>query len=179
MSDFEVHWNRVHGPARARLAGPERSLCAIWPVPVNLDACFEAAGCTTFDDHDDEWDRRAEELLDRLLLELSSFGEPRLLTEPLRTDVPWYARPFRQGETLELREQLLQPIHWDSLPRCRVAFGAAGHEVVAGDGHHIYWLAMPGAEDPQVPPLVARIAGPWPLRQTQLKFEHLLGLRQP
>ena len=174
MSDFEVHWCRVRGPQAAAHEAEGRILCALWPAPVNADECFTAAGFTRFGDADDTWDARAGALLDRLLSDLGTCGAPRLLSAPLRAAVPWYARILREGVPLELREQILQPMHWDSLPRCRVAFGDQGHELFAGDGHHIHWFTLRGEEEARLPERIARIAGPWPTLHTELAWEHLL-----
>lgn len=177
MSNFEVHWGRVHGDVLERAGAGDRALFAIWPSPVNLDACFEAAGWRQFDDADGTWDERADALRERLLTELLAIGAPRLQSEPLRTHVPWFARFFRRAEPLPLREQIDLPTHWDSLPCCRVAFGDRGHGLVVGDGHHLYWLFTPAAEAPHWATRIAALAAPWPAIESTLAWEHLFPAR--
>ena len=90
-SPFTLHWCLV-----SHIALPDGSyapegccLVALWPSPVNPDACFEEAGFRDFGDNDLVWDENAGILLQRLLSVLSHWGEARLLSRPLMTVVPW------------------------------------------------------------------------------------------
>ncbi len=169
---MRVYWARVGG-ASAPDDGAGRILGALWPAPVNLDACFEAAGETDFGDADLAWDEAAEELTRRLVAELSRYGAPRLLSEPVLNRGPWFLRPFRKPPAVDLVEQLQLAAHWDSLPPCRVAFGGSGVAVETGAGHQIYWLSLPADAADDLESLAARIAGDAPLARKDLAWEHL------
>jgi hypothetical protein len=172
-SPFTLHWSPVTAVTLpdASYAPEGYCLVALWPSPVNPDACFEEAGFRDFGDNDAVWDENAGILLQRLLPELSHWGEARLLSQPLMTVAPWYLRPFRQSRPLALVEQVELPMQWDSLPRCHVAFGDRGVALHAGDGHCLYWLTLPvGALDG----FIRNVAGGWPVVSTALKWEALL-----
>src|SRR5690606_12844321 len=113
---FQIHWSALPSDDAGDLAPPGCQSLAIWPAPVNHDACFEAAGFTLFGDNDEAWDRAAEGMLGRVIEHLSLFGAPRLVSAPLRDDPPWYLRPFRTGQELPLPQQALWPMQEDSLP---------------------------------------------------------------
>jgi hypothetical protein len=55
---------------------------AIWPAPVNADACFAEAGFTDFDDSDEQWEQEWQEMIGRLLAFLKRYGEPRAVRSP-------------------------------------------------------------------------------------------------
>jgi hypothetical protein len=174
QSAFSLHWS----PVPPALAGGDAgtALLAVWPAPVNPDACFEAAGFADFGDADDAWDRRAAGLLVRLIAELGAYGEPRLLGAPLRTR-PGLARRLMggAGETLPLEEQIQAPMHHDSLPDTVVAFGAGGVALRAGGGHVLYWITLPeGETDRFVAGVLPRLADGSPLHETPLEWRHLL-----
>jgi hypothetical protein len=174
MTDFKLHWSKVEALRTAAYTPGGTILLALWPSPVNLDACFEAAGFTDFADNDDAWDDEAGVVLDRLLSRMVSFGEPRLQSEPLTSTVPWYRRLFTRPQPLPLKEQLELPLHWDSLPQCHVAFGSEGAALRTGNGHHLYWITLPGrvAADPEE--FLRSVAGPHPLQRTDLDWEQPL-----
>lgn len=189
-STFVVHWSLVTGVAAAAETAAGQVLVALWPSPVNDDVCFRAAGFERFGDADAAWDAEAEALLARLLDELGTYGPPRLVSEPLRATGPWwYRRLFGNADApppLTLIEQLTLPIQWDSLPPCIVAFGEPGDPAApdvttttpaavlsAGSGHHLFWLTLPAHAVSTIPELVGRVAGPHPVVQTALRWEHL------
>jgi len=175
MSSFTVHWF----PIPAAVAGSEagNALFALWPAPVNPDVCFEAAGFTDFGDADDAWERHADGLLERLIAELSVYGQPRLVSAPLRTR-PGVARRLLgdEGETLPLGEQIQAPMHHDSLPDAVVAFGSRGVALRAGGGHVLYWITLPDSEvDRFIAWVLPRLADGAPLHETALEWRHLLA----
>lgn len=171
MSDLRVHWSRVDD-ASSEADGPV--IYAIWPSPVNPDVCFAAAGFTDFGDHEDDWD---EAMVDRLLAEMSAFGAPRLVSEPLFPQVPLLCRLFTRPEALPLKDQVMSPMLWDSCPDCVVAFGDAGATVRTGFGHVIFWVTLPAGavrRGDEAPAVVVRIAGAHPLVRTTLVWAPLL-----
>lgn len=172
-SPFTLHWSPVTAVTLPDASYVPEGCCllALWPAPVNPDACFEEAGFRDFGDNDVVWDENAGFLLRRLLAKLSRWGEARLLSRPLMTAVPWYWRPFRQPTPLALVEQVELPIQWDSLPRCHVAFGDGGVALHAGDGHCLFWVTLPEGEPEG---FIREVAEGWPVVRTGLKWEVLL-----
>ena len=168
--EFRVHWGRVG----------EAPLIALWPAPVNPDACFEAAGIADFGDADDEWDRAADALLARLLGELGAYGTPSLRTTPIVPPRSWRDRLLGRKEgTPGLEEQLRAPMRWDSLPDAVVDFGPAV-SLRTGSGHVLFWITLPRAEaDAFEGAALRRIAGAHPLIRTELAWEHLLRGPEP
>lgn len=168
MPPFSIHWSPVPHPAA------DSRLFALWPAPVNDDACFRAAGFTEFGDADDAWDREAELLLGRVIDELRTRGEPCLRSEPLVKPLPWYRRLLSRPPPLPLREQIEWPMHWDNLPDCIVDFGASGARLRTGQGHEIYWITLPAADAPSFEPAARRLAAGHPLVRTDLRWSCLL-----
>ena len=140
---------------------------------MNHDVCFKEAGFTVFGDNDEIWDDAAEELLRRAIESLSSFGAVRYLSKPLKNNPPWYLRPFRSGRELQLQQQALLPMQWDSLPSFHAQFGEGGAALRTGNGHFLLWVNLPNAV-PDALAFVKRIAGPWPVIETELRWTHLL-----
>ena len=121
---------RISGPLVSSATGGNRDLVprdcrllAIWPAPVNHDVCFKEAGFSLFGDNDADWDQAAERLLARVVGILSRHGAPKLVSKPLRDNLPWYLRPFRAARELPLIEQALLPMRLDFLPQFHARFG--------------------------------------------------------
>ena len=166
-SMFTVHWSPVPGAVE----GTE--LFALWPSPVSEDACFRAAGFSDFGDGDESWDANADGLLTRLLEALSTYGAPRLVSEPAERHPSWYRRLFTKPETLDLRQQIELPIQWDELPDCLVLFGESGASLRTGSGHHLFWIVLPGRDASAFAELARSVAGPHPVMRTDLRWECL------
>lgn len=148
---------------------------AVWPAPVNHDACFEAAGFTLFGDNDAAWDRAAENMLERVIDDLSLMGAPRLVSIPIRDDPPWYVRPFRTSRELPLLEQAMLD---DSLPGFHALFGGKGAALRTGDGHFLLWVTLPDAGSDPVA-FVGHVAGPYEIIETPLRWINLLPSSTP
>lgn len=169
MQKFTVHWSQVSA------GGPDgRTLFALWPAPMNDDACFRDAGFTDFGDGDELWDVQAGELLSRLLAELTGFGAPRPMSEPVERNRPLFSRLFSPPAPLTLREEIEARTISDEFPACAVAFGESGVTLRTADGHHIFWVALPHAEAASFTQALSRISGEHPLVRTDLKWDRLL-----
>jgi hypothetical protein len=167
MQTFTIHWSPVPS------ADEGSALFALWPAPVNPDVCFQEAGFTDFGDGDENWEADADGLLTRLLEALSSYGAPRLMSEPAEKHQSWYRRLFTKAEVFDLRQQIELPIQWDELPDCIVSFGESGVSLRTGSGHHIFWVTLPHAEAGSFPKLVNRVAASHPTTRTELRWEAL------
>ncbi|WP_449470118.1 hypothetical protein [Sphingobium chungangianum] len=178
LPGFQIHWSVVPSDDAGELAPPDCQLLAVWPAPVNHDACFEAAGFTLFGDNDEEWDRAAEDVLARVIAHLSLFGASRLVSAPLRDDPPWYLRPFRTGRELSLFQQAELPMLDDSLPWFHAQFGENGAALRTGGGHFLLWITLPSG-GPVPSEFVQVVAQPWEVVETWLRWNILLPGSSP
>jgi len=167
---FALHWDWVASATQS--SGCQ--LAAVWPSPVNADVCFQAAGFTDFGDADDRWDALAETWLQRLIAALSAQGTPVLRSPPLLAHRPWWQRWFKPAVPLPLLQQVLMPMHWDSLPACELHFGDSGAVLRAGQGHWLCWLRWPEARAAELPALLQQLAAGHPLHRTPLAWQHLM-----
>lgn len=172
-SAFQVHWCLLPREEAADLVPQDCRLLAIWPAPVNHDVCFKEAGFTLFGDNDADWDQAAERLLGRVFEILSRHGTPKLVSKPLRDNLPWYLRPFRAARELPLMEQALLPMRLDFLPQFHARFGENGAALSAGNGHFLFWVALPDAGE-QAFELVREAAEPWEILETALHWATLI-----
>lgn len=174
-TSFSVHWDWVEEPLPQVLALAPLHLLAVWPAPVNPDACFEAAGFTDFEDQDSAWDSEAEALLHRVVNHLSQLGTPSLHPPPQAPPVPWFRRFFtRKPRELSLMEAVELPLHWDSLPMARIDFGAHGVSLRTGQGHFLLWVTLPTAARQTAESLLQAAAARHPVRRTHLHWRHLV-----
>lgn len=164
---FTVHWSQVPRP------DGEPPLFALWPSPVNPDACFAAAGFTDFRDADALWEAEADALLTRLLAALGEHGDPRQTSVAATRRLPWYRRRFSTPEAFDLRDQIELPLHDDNLPDCIIVFGTTGVSLRTGSGHHIFWITLPGSSAADGQALATRVAASHPVVQTDLDWRHL------
>ena len=170
---FQIHWGVIPPDEAAGLVSTGIRLLAIWPAPVNPDICFETAGFTLFGDNDEDWDRAAEEFLRRVIERLCRFDAVKLLSRPLRESPPWHLRPFRAERELALDQQALHPMQNDSLPAFHALFGDNGVSLRTGEGHFLLWIGLPD-DTPGISEFVRDAAGPWPMLETQLRWQVLL-----
>lgn len=171
---FRIHWSVVDANVARALAPSGHQLLAVWPAPVNHDACFAEAGFTEFGDNEPDWHGAAEGVLFRVIQELEAYGEASLVSTPLFTSVPWYYRRFKTPIQLSLLQQAVQPMHWDSLPQFHARFGSGSVALRTGNGHFLFWLTLPAASQAEVEALVSRAALSWPVANTTLDFAGLL-----
>ena len=164
---FTVHWSPVSRDSDGA------TLFALWPAPVNHDVCFRNTGFTDFGDANEAWDADAEGLLNRLLKEMSTYGEPRLASAAMVQARSWFRSLFRKPTALSLLDQITLPIQWDHLPDCVVEFGESGVSLRTGRGHHIFWIRIPSESNGAFHVLVQKVAGFHPLFQTELRWEAL------
>ena len=173
--EFTIHWAPVTGAAADRCAAEKLRLVALWPAPVNNDKCFQEAGFAEFADADEEWEKNAEGVTTRLLADLSVHGTAHLLSKPFEKPRPWYRRMFSKPEFYDMREHLELSLRHDNVPDCVIGFGDSGALLRTGKGHHIYWITLPQRAGALFGEVVPRIAGPHPVKKTDLTWESLIG----
>jgi len=116
-------------------------LFALWPEPVDHDACFESAGFDRFADTDRAWDAEFAIIIQDLLATLAVHGSPVVTGEPL-VQHPLIGRLFRKrAPRLPLPEQIALVAHDDQFAPCHVDFGSPVRAAIhVSDGHPILWV---------------------------------------
>lgn len=132
-----LHWDAL---GRRSFEVATGALFALWPEPVNADACFARAGFECFADPDDSWDDDLERLVRGIGAALGRYGEAvatgvELVTAPRRL--------WRAGGAARLSPWQRLAIAATDGPcgPCRVDLGApAVAATFASDGHPIFWI---------------------------------------
>ena len=153
-----LNWS-LASPELAQWWGPaDGTLLAIWPSPVNADACFTKAGFTDFndDDLDRAWDEEFEKLTSLLVQRLSSFGAP----------VVRFGTPHGSIEAA-----LLEATGKDTqicVAPCIVDFGNPLRvSLCTCDEHPIWWLKISPGLFP-IEPMLQEMAGGRPLERRSI-----------
>lgn len=163
MKIARVNWAEITD-ARPSWAPASGRLCAIWPSPVDHDACFAAAGFSDFGDTDEAWDAEFAEVVEKTLAALGETGKPALTEGEYPLD--------RGRPRVSFRDALIAASRDDNFNPCVVSFGEpVVASVRTSDGHPILWIWIAaGAIDALLP----RIAASRELRQMALEWEKLL-----
>src|SRR5260221_2903878 len=170
IQKFTVHWSQILDQTPNGL-----ELFALWPSPMTADVCFREAGFSRFGDGDEDWESHAKELLTRLLCELEKYGEPSLTSEPIERHQSLLKRFFIKNKPLSLREQIEARTVYDEFPDCVVAFGSSGVSLRTGNGHHIFWIAVPHTKAAEFVKTLPQIAGEHEFIRTDLKWDRLFA----
>lgn len=150
-------------------------LWALWPSPMNADACFEAAGFREFAGPLDGWDRDWAEVIERAITVLeTAFGAAHMRetisgddTRSMLERITGQPRPL-----LSIAEQVQLATEDDNVPAAVVEFGQDNTAMLrAGDSHEILWLSVPSTTPPH---LLHRIAGEMPLKPRELRWSAIL-----
>jgi hypothetical protein len=166
---FTLHWSRVANPPADAL--PDVQVHALWPSPVNPDACFEEAGFTDFGDAGPAWDDQADALVQRVLHALvAQHGPAQLRQAPLMRFQPWYRALFTRPQPLPLWEQLSRPMHDDRHALADIGFGSSRVRIRASDGHPLMWIDWPSPAPLTFEAFVRSVAGGAPVVQTDLNW---------
>lgn len=182
----QVHW----GTVLPNTAVPRLDRCAtvvaIWPAPVDADACFAAAGFHDFDDSDETWDRGWCRVVTEVLRELERTGTPNSRMEAEVYDTGAASLPRRvlgwflpgtlplRRVPLQLVEQVLAVTGDDRFGEVLVEFGEpARSSLLAGSGHPILWVGWIST-DAKPDAFVECVAGGLPTVRTTLDWQKLL-----
>ncbi len=120
---------------------------AVWPAPIDADACFLAAGFSEFADTTDEWDSQWRAIIHRAIEFLTQFGTPAIRTQitpftPNRLlDRILKGAPKSKPIRLALTDQVVLPTIDDQFPTAIVDFGEERlATVITGNGHPVLWI---------------------------------------
>jgi len=182
-----IHWGTVTPPARVRGFDQCATVIAVWPSPVNADACFASAGFHEFDDPDDDWETQWKELITRTLQELERLGTPVVKQEAEHyEDDP--TAPFHRSALARLlpRTGPLRQVHLPLVDQILAVTGIYDHTEVlvefgsppaallrADSGHAILWIGWT-APNLDANPFLARIAAGHEVAPATLDWSQLL-----
>ncbi len=169
-----LHWSAI--PETETPVWLERGyrLYAIWPAPVNYDACFEGAGFHDFADNDDTWYTEFAAILQHAIDQLGSLGQPTI-RQRIEFRRPLLARLFKPAEEPSLLDQLIAPTFDDDFPACIIDFGTPPTATLrTGEGHEMMWLMIGAYEHVDVAALAAHAAEGRPVYQTNLAWTYLV-----
>ena len=169
--DF-IHWGDLG--VRNRHGEPGR-LLALWPAPLDHDACFEQAGFDSFADTDAAWDADFAILIEDMLAILGTYGSPVVTGEPIARR-PFIGRLVRKrAAKFPLSEQLSLVAHDDQFAPCHMEFGTPVQAAVhVSDGHPILWLWLNQGVASGWPGHLNSVARGRKLIETALRWSFLL-----
>lgn len=158
-----INWDELSTPRPNWCPGAWR-LWALWPSPVDHDACFEAAGFADFADSTETWHFEFAQLVANLLAELGQVGRPRLAEGEY---------PTRRARTRESAlDALLAAALDDNFRPCLLAFGHPPQALIrSSDGHPILWIALEAGDATALIAVAAKTGKP---RQRALDWSKLL-----
>lgn len=181
-----IHWCQLPSDQRVSGISDDKTVFAIWPAPVDADACFAEAGFLDFADSDELWDSEWRSILHQTIASMSVVGTG-IIVQPISA-----IKEVRGCLFGEMLHRLLsrRPTHWelpddaltqielatsdDRYGRVIVQFGEpARATLVAGDGHPILWIGIAAGEVRTDAILVAAAAGR-PILQRNLKWNAIL-----
>jgi hypothetical protein len=146
-------------------------LAAVWPAPIDHDACFRAAGFSDFADTGDIWEAEFRKMAGGLVTRLSSLGIPNV-TKPIEARKAGFLGLGRRASALPLVEQLMLSTRDDQFPPLIVRFGEPPAAVLrTSGGHPIFWVTLTCA---RIPEILVEVAKGRPVIETQLAWETLL-----
>ncbi len=144
-----IHWGVVGGDEGTVIT-------AIWPGPVDHDACFQAAGFSSFRDSDDQWDQEFEEIARELVSALMEHGS---------------SEPGSSTDVDSRVDSLVEASRFDYVPEVSLRFGEE-LELRVGAGHPIFWLRDQGSEI-HYESLIRRVARGRRVDETRLDWREL------
>jgi hypothetical protein len=178
----QVHWDIVPRD----VVVPRMDACpvvlAIWPAPVNADACFADAGFHDFADTDDEWGADWRGIVSRALARLEQNGSPSVRIEAgicrggFLSHVSWIfswllpQRLFLKPVHLPIAEQIFVVTTDDQFGEVFIEYGMPPMvRLLASGGHEVLWI---GWTTPEYVPrrFVEEIAAELPVVRTALHW---------
>ena len=183
----QLHWNVLPAEVAPRALPGYEVVMAVWPAPMNADACFLAAGFDDFDDPDDIWDQQWREVIGRVLGFLERLGPARLskgievyeiVHSGLIRRLIGYLFPDtlpRKRVQLSVLEQVFVATQDDHFGEVLIDFGQpAKASFTPGPGEPILWIGFQGQCGLTPEMLMAGLAENYPITRTLLKWEMLI-----
>jgi len=163
-----IHWSIV--PEQLAPPGIDGVCAAVWPAPLDQDACFSAAGFAEFADSDAQWELDFERFVARLYSLCGRAGNAVPIGgEHTVSKGRW---PWRRTRVLSVEEALLFAASDDSSLPCTIRFGSpARAQLTTSDGHRVVFVQPGTAFD--LGQLVREIAAGLPIVQTDLDWSLL------
>ncbi|MBI5779331.1 MAG: hypothetical protein HZA49_07735 [Planctomycetes bacterium] len=169
--DFAIHtlhWAEIEPRYYAEYTGKDNSLYAIWPAPVDADACFNKAGFNDFSDLDTS--NEFEGILSNLVQSFTKLGTPRVINKYYPS---LYHRFFKR---IDIMGQLLGPVYDDRIPACIVEFGNPKVAAIKTEaGHPILLVTVKKDRNELFQSILIKIANGRNLKNTILKWEHIIS----
>ena len=148
-----LHWDEPELEVPIAWAPGLGRVLAIWPAPIDQDACFAAAGFRDFADSNPRWDVE--------------------FTDLLRSLVHFLERTGRARATPKLFDALVAAARDDQFPPCVVQFGDPVQAIIrTSNGHPLFWVWTSGI-GPERAQLLASVAGDRPVVNTRLDWNAL------
>lgn len=172
-----LHWDELPPEifAGAWTSGHGRVL-AVWPGPVDHDACFAAAGFSEFADSNERWDAEFIELIRSLVDFLRPIGGPRLHggEYPKPGLLTALGRLVGHGrDKPSPLDALVAAARDDRFPPCIVHFGDPVRAVVRTcHGHPLLWV-WTAPTGPDREKLIGFVAGDRQVLNTTLDWKLL------
>jgi hypothetical protein len=177
-----LHWDNLGLRVRRGGAGDEPgTLFALWPEPVDHDACLAAAGFARFADSDDAWDADLEGVLAAVIAALGAYGAVTVSGEPPPRRRSRRGRPdSRPAAELSPARRLALVAGDDQLAPCLVELGAPVRAFAfVSDGHPIVWIWLHAAVARDWPGHLAAFASGREVCETRLAWAHLVPAALP
>jgi hypothetical protein len=184
----QFHWGSVSSPLPDPRLGRFPQVLAIWPAPLDADACFTDAGFHDFADSDEAWDQDWRGFVARVLGQLEQFGDLHVKAEAQIYDVDarsftrklldrLFSRPApAQKDPLTIVEQIVAVTNDSRLGEVFVDFGTPAKAcLLASRGHRILWLGwiLPSSA---AEAFIEGLAEGMPVIQTTLNWQVLLPI---
>jgi hypothetical protein len=169
-----LHWGVVPAAFVPSVALPGGWTTALWPAPVDHDACFEEAGFDDFADSTEDWDREFRTLAGALVRCGRRLGKPMIASgerpAPRHASRRHLPAPLSEDALIGA---LIAPTVSDNFPACEVRFGDGPSLVLrTSDGHPLFLI---GVTPPDAwPELLAAIGAGRPVLETPLRWPALL-----
>jgi len=178
-----VYWDLLKPEVGSGQWARAQDILAIWPAPVNPDACFSAAGFDEFADQDEQWEDEWRSLIGRLLACLERFGAARVcrsaeVYEVLPTLQRWMnflrGRPTRKRVELTIAEQIELVTQDDQFDNVLLVFGSGPYaRLSAGGGHEILFVQVAEQTDSSAEDLLRQVADARPVVRKVLDWSCL------
>jgi hypothetical protein len=161
-----VYWSSIPRTLAVDRGWPEAgSVFALWPSPVNADACFEEAGFSEFAERGAAWHADFEQLVNLVIEHLEALGPPRVARKPYPQEpepVADIAHLIIESATATYAEDFVGLLEF-GVPKAAA--------LQTGSGHDVLWIWY---RDSRLQSLLDALARSWPIERRDLDWQVLL-----